>query len=152
MKIKHSILRKSPAIQRTMILSFSILIVVPLGLLTKVYLGPGYDWVNHSLGGVFYEIFFCLIAAIIFPAARPWKIAGGIFLMTAVLELLQLYHPPWLTVLRTFWIGHLLLGNSFSAWDFPYYLLGCLLGGLGISVINRYSSVFSKLEKEKSIL
>lgn len=152
MKIKHSIMRKSPAIQRITILLLSILIIVPLGLLTKVYLGPGHNWVNHSLGGVFYEIFFCLIAAIIFPAARPWKIAGWVFLMTAVLELFQLYHPPWLTVLRTFWFGHLLLGNSFSAWDFPHYLLGCVLGGLGIYVINRYSSVFNNLEKEKFIL
>jgi len=137
MRIKHSLMVKSLARQRTVILFFSVLIIVPLGLLTKTYHGPGRIWVNYSLGGVFYEIFFCLIVAIIFPAARPWKIAGWVFLITAVLELLQLYHPPWLTVLRTFWLGHLLLGNSFSVWDFPHYLLGCLLGGSGIYVINR---------------
>jgi hypothetical protein len=129
---------KSPAIKRSAVLLLSILFIIPLGLLTKVYLGPGHNWVNHFLGGVFYEIFFCLMAAIFFPAARPWKIAGWVFLITALLEFLQLYHPVWLEWLRATWLGHLLIGSTFNMWDFPHYLFGCALGGIGIYLINRY--------------
>lgn len=130
---------KSSTIKRSAVLVLSILFIIPQGLLTKVYLGPAQDWVNNSLGGIFYELFFCLVAAIIFPAVRPWKIAGWVFVITSLLEFLQLYHPPWLTGLRGFWIGHLLIGSTFSIWDFPHYLLGCLLGGFWVEGINRFS-------------
>ena len=124
--------------KRIAVLLLSILFIVPLGLMTKLYGGPGQNWVNYYLGGVFYEIFFCLVAALFFPTVGPWKIAGWVFVFTALLEFLQLYHPAWLISLRGFRLGHLLLGSSYNAWDFPYYLLGCVLGGLWVYGINRY--------------
>ena len=35
--------------------------LVPLGLYTKVYAGPVTAWVNNSLDGVFYVLFWCLL-------------------------------------------------------------------------------------------
>ena len=35
--------------------------LVPLGLYTKVYAGSAAAWVNNSLGGVFYVLFWCLL-------------------------------------------------------------------------------------------
>ena len=125
--------------KQKVVLVLSIFFIIPLGLLTKIYAGPLQNWVNYYLGGVFYEIFFCLVAALLFSAVHPWKIAGGVFLITTLLEFLQLYHPAWLTILRKFWLGQMLLGNTFNAWDFPHYLLGCILGGLWVYGINQCS-------------
>jgi hypothetical protein len=36
----------------------SLLVTVPVGVYTKFHQGPAADWVNNSLGGVFYEIFW----------------------------------------------------------------------------------------------
>jgi len=124
--------------KRIVVLLLSILVIVPLGLLTKYYIGPAQYWVNYYLGGLFYEIFFCLLAALFFPVVRPWKIAASVFLITVLLEFLQLYHPAWLTSLRGFRLGHYLLGSSYNAWDFLYYLLGCLLGGFWVHTINHF--------------
>jgi hypothetical protein len=50
--------------------------------------------------------------------------------ITCVLEILQLWHPPILEAMRDTWIGRLLLGSTFSWWDFPHYVLGSILGWL----------------------
>jgi hypothetical protein len=123
--------------KRIIALLLSILIIIPLGLSTKFYMGPGQNWVNHFLGGVFYEIFFCLLLALFLPTIPPLKIAGGVFAVTALLEFLQLYQSTWLTTVRSFWLGHLLLGSSYNVWDFPFYLLGCVIAGFWIDRINQ---------------
>jgi len=42
---------------------------------------------------------------------------------------LQLWHPPFLELIRsTFW-GRALIGTSFSWWDFPHYIFGSAIGG-----------------------
>ena len=104
--------------------------VVPVGFATKFYPGPGRAWVNNSLSGVFYEVFWCLTAAMVFPHARPRSIAGVVFVITAALEFLQLWHPPFLQSVRRSFIGASLLGDTFVASDFAYYVAGCIAGWL----------------------
>ena len=48
----------------------SLLVTIPVGVYTKFYQGPAADWVNNSLGGVFYEIFWCLLVFLVVPNAR----------------------------------------------------------------------------------
>lgn len=43
------------------LLTLSLLIVTPLGFLSKFYTGPARQWVNHYAGDVLYEIFWCLV-------------------------------------------------------------------------------------------
>ncbi len=105
-----------------------LLIIVPAGFLTKHYTGPAQDWVRNSSGGILYEIFWCLAAALAFPRWRPVWIAAGVFLITCSLEFLQLWHPVQLELLRTTLIGRTILGTSFTWSDFPYYLIGSLGG------------------------
>jgi hypothetical protein len=102
-------------------------LLVPLGFYTKAYSGPASVWVHHSLGGVLYVLFFSLFFSILFPAARPWKIALPVFLGTCGLECLQLWHPPILESLRSTFLGAALLGNSFSWPDLGHYLAGGFL-------------------------
>jgi hypothetical protein len=104
--------------------------LVPLGLYTKVYAGPAAAWVNNSLGGVFYVLFWCLLLFWLQSGLRPGRVALAVLAVTCLLEFLQRWHPPWLEGLRSFWLGQILLGTTFAWSDFPYYFIGAGLGWL----------------------
>lgn len=118
-------------------LLFMILLITPLGFASKFYGGPFEAWVNDSLGGVLYEIFWCFATAFFLPKVRPQKIALWVFITTCFLEVLQLWHPPFLTVIRSHFIGQTLLGTSFSWLDFPHYAAGCVLGWYLVNRLKR---------------
>lgn len=109
---------------------FSLLIIVPAGFYSKFYQGPAALWVNNSLSGVFYEIFWCLLIFLLLNKARPMRIAFAVLILTCFLEFLQLWHPPFLEYLRSFFIGQTILGTTFAWSDFPYYFLGSGIGWL----------------------
>ena len=111
----------------------SLFILSPLGFYTRFYGGPGSAWVQDYLGGILYEVFWCLMAFLIAPGARPQAIAGGVFVATSVLEALQLWHPPFLSALRGSFLGQVVLGTSFDGWDFLYYAVGCAGGWMWIT-------------------
>jgi Protein of unknown function (DUF2809) len=115
---------------------FLIFIIVPLGFATKFYNGWGEAWINNSLGGVLYVIFWCLVVFILKTKIKPKNIVIGVLLVTSFLETLQLWHPPFLQRLRSSFIGVTILGNSFVFSDFGYYIVGaiiayCILKKLG---------------------
>jgi hypothetical protein len=117
----------------------SILIITPIGFLSKFYQGPAASWVNDSLGGVFYEIFWCLVAFLFFPNSKPWKIATTILIVTCLLEFMQLWHPPFLQAIRSNFIGVTILGDSFTMSDFPYYFVGSGIGWVWLRWIKTQS-------------
>jgi len=108
----------------------ALLAVTAFGLGAKFYPGPGRWWVNNfGPASVAYEVFFMLLALLVVPrrgAVTP--IAVGVCVMTCILELLQLWQPPWLQAVRSGFLGGALLGNEFSWWDLPAYPIGCTLG------------------------
>jgi len=124
-----------------LLISLVLMIIVPLGFLTKFYSGPAQLWVNNSLGGLFYEIFWCLVFAFILPETRPIKIAIWIFSITCLLEFLQLWHPSFLEWIRSNYLGRTILGNSFNWNDFIYYFLG---SSLGYAILSLFKNLPSK--------
>ena len=112
-----------------------LLLITTIGFYTKFYSGPGASWVNDSLGGVFYEIFWCLIIFLFFHNTKSWKITVSVFITTCALEFLQLWHVSILEYLRSFFIGQTILGNSFSWFDFIYYFIGSGIGYLILTCI-----------------
>jgi hypothetical protein len=102
--------------------------LVLLGLATKLYAGPGAGWVSGSAGGVLYVAFWVLVVLALWPSLPPARVAGAVFLVTSALELLQLWQPAWLAPVRASFVGHALLGSTFSGLDFPHYALGALVG------------------------
>ena len=127
---------KSKKIRWTLI---SILIIVPLGIYSKFYSGQAARWVNDSLGGVLYVIFWCLFAFLFLSNTKPWKIATAVFAVTCFLEFLQLWHPPLLEFLRSNFVGRTILGTTFTWSDFPYYLVGCGIGWLWMKSLQKSS-------------
>jgi hypothetical protein len=106
----------------------ALIVIFPLGFFTKFYSGPGHSWFNDSLGGLLYEIFWCLVAFFLLPRAKPIVISLWVLAITCALEFLQLWHPPFLELMRSNFIGRTIIGNSFNPMDFPYYFAGSALG------------------------
>ena len=106
----------------------SLVVLIPLGIGTKLYQGPGERWFHNFAGAVLYEIFWILLVVFLWPRASPLRVCLGVLFATVVIECLQLWHPAWLTAIRATLVGRGLLGSTFSYWDFPYYILGCALG------------------------
>jgi len=122
--------------RRTLVGFASLAIVVPAGLYGKRYYhGPAEHWVHDSVGGVIYEILWCLVVAICRPNWRPERIAAGVLTVTCLLEFLQLWHPPLLEALRANFLGRTILGSYFDWSDFPYYFVGSALGYLWLRLI-----------------
>lgn len=124
--------------KKTLVISVLILLIlVPLGFYTKMYSGPGHEWVNNKLGGVLYELFWCLLFFILLPKAKPFPIAIWVFIFTCALEFVQLLNNSWLEIIRANFIGQTILGHSFSWSDFPYYFAGSLIGYVLMKWISR---------------
>jgi hypothetical protein len=117
-----------------------LLLITPLGFYTKIYSGPGASWVNNSLGGLFYEIFWCLIFFLFFQNAKAHTIAAVVFITTCFLEVLQLWHPEFLEIIRGNFIGRTVLGTSFSLYDFIYYFIGSGIGYLILTRLQRFKN------------
>ena len=116
-----------------------IVIITPIGFISKFYSGPGAYWVNNSLGGILYEIFWCLVVFLFLPKARAYFIASSVFIITSILEILQLWHPPFLQAIRNTFIGRTLIGTSFVWSDFLYYIVGCSIGLLMKHLIRKFN-------------
>ena len=120
---------RSPGLRR---LVPALAAVTAAGFAAKLYRGPGESWANDSLAGLLYVVFWCLAAAICWPRAAPGRIALIVLAATCALEVLQLWHPPWLARARATFAGAALLGTTFVASDFVYYAIGAAVGRLGI--------------------
>ena len=116
----------------------SLIALIPMGLASKYYQGPFAAWANNSLGGVFYEMFWVLLIVLIQPKLSPGWVAFWVFVVTSSLEFAQLWKPPFLEIIRATLLGRLLLGTTFSWWDFPYYIIGCGLAWLGLKSLKYY--------------
>jgi uncharacterized protein DUF2809 len=123
-------------LRRIFLLLLSLAAIVPLGFYSKLaYHGPAAHLVHDSLAGALYEVFWCLALALLLPRWKPARIAAVVLAATCVLEFLQLWHPPLLEWLRSFFIGRAILGSSFDWWDFPWYFAGSALGWAWLRVI-----------------
>ena len=116
---------------------FLLLLITPIGFYSKFYSGPAADWVNDSLGGVFYEIFWCLLVFLFFVNIKARVIATSVFIVTCFLEVLQLWHPEFLEIIRSYFIGRTVLGTSFNLYDFIYYFIGSGIGYLILTLLQK---------------
>ena len=120
---------------RRLVILILLLVIVPLGLFSKAYLGIGQTWVNNYLGDILYEIFWCLFFFWFFPNRRAIVIIPvTVFIVTSSIEVSQLFFNRVPTELRETIIWKLLLGSVFVWWDFPHYALGSVLGW---SILNK---------------
>ncbi len=125
--------------RRTLIL-LCLIVITPLGLLSKAYTGIGQQWVQDYSGDVLYEIFWCLVIFWFMTPVKDLKklknitikIALWVFAITCVIEVSQLWFYLVPDAIRSSLVWRLLLGSGFAWWDFPHYALGSLIGWWGI--------------------
>lgn len=113
----------------------SLLLVVPLGMGTKIYTGPLSEWIRGSLGGVLYEVFWCLVGLGLKPRAGTLRITLTVCAVTCCLEFLQLWHPTLLEAVRATLIGRSLIGDMFDWSDFGGYFIGSAIGWAWINTL-----------------
>lgn len=117
-----------------------IIILIPLGLLTKFYSGPGEGWINNQLGGLFYVTFLAVLLYILFQLWKPVNILYPVItalVITSFLEFMQLWKHPVLENIRSTFLGRTIVGNSFNPEDFLFYLMGAALAYFLILWCNR---------------
>ena len=115
-----------------------LILIIPFGFYIKLYSGAGHEWMNNKLGGVLYEIFWCLVFYILLPKSKPAKIAIWVLIITCALEFVQLLDNSLLEIIRSDFIGQTIIGNSFTWSDFPYYFIGSVLGYLILKNLEKY--------------
>ncbi len=116
----------------------SLCIITPLGFLLWWYDGPGRVWFNYYATGMLYVVFWCLVVFFFWPRRKnAAKIAVGVFVVTCVLEVLQLWEPVFLEKVRATFLGAVLIGTCFVWWQFPHYVLGSLVGFLWLRMLGR---------------
>jgi len=109
---------------------FTLVLLVIAGVSCKAYTGPMAGWVQDSLAGVVYVVFWSLAVRLLAPTASPARIALSVLAATCALEFMQLWHPPFLEYVRSLALGQILIGTTFSWWDFPHYVAGAGVGWL----------------------
>lgn len=113
-----------------------VIILIPIGLLTKAYSGIGSEFVTNYLGGVVYVVFFIMLASSVFPKASPLKISLIVLCITCLLELSQLIHTPTLELFRKNFVFRALFGSTFNPFDFIWYSVGALCGLFLVLFVN----------------
>jgi hypothetical protein len=84
---------------------------------------------------VLYVAFWILLAMAFAPARWLLRVSLTVLSLTCLLEFLQLWHPPWLEAIRGSFLGHALLGSTFTWLDFPHYALGASAGAALASAV-----------------
>ncbi|MFQ5806564.1 MAG: DUF2809 domain-containing protein [Phycisphaerae bacterium] len=126
-----------------LLLAATVGLVVPAGLFVKFGVsGPLREWAFRYGAAMLYEVFWILLLRLLFRRVAPAATALGVCVATCILETLQLWKPPWLQAIRRTFAGGILLGTTFDAVDFLYYVLGSLLGYLILRGIVSWSSRF----------
>ena len=126
---------------------FSLCIVTPAGFLFKFYAGAGHKWFNDYGAGLLYEIFWCLVVFFFIPYRKYiTRIALWVLVITCILETLQLWHPPFLQLIRSTFLGSALIGTTFVWWDFPHYVLGCAIAWVLMKALADSTTCDEKVE------
>ena len=103
-----------------------ILIVIVLGIIARDNMAP--HGIHPYLGDTLYGLMWFLVFGFLFKDIAPWKAFVMGMLACYTIEALQLYDSPFLDYIKTYEIGALLLGFTFSWSDIMSYTLGGILG------------------------
>ena len=100
--------------KRVLIL-LALLLIIPLGIFSKVYAGIGQEWVQDYSGDVLDEIFWCLLIFWFIPASKNstklGQIAAWVFAVTCTIEVSQIWFYLAPVTIRSsfFWLKQRLI-------------------------------------------
>ncbi len=110
-----------------LIAAFILLALIPVGIFSKFYQGPFYNWV-HFYSGDIISVSFVFFLLKFFSPRIPNIFCGSLtFLIAVCIEFSQLLKFPVLLELRKQFLVSIIIGQQFDMQDFAYYLLGVFL-------------------------
>jgi hypothetical protein len=102
--------------------------VVALGLASRRYPGLFPAFLGKYPGDALWALMvFCGLGFII-PGRSAMRLAVCALLISYVDEFTQIYQAPWINGIRGTYVGHLILGSTFSCFDMLAYTLGVAIG------------------------
>lgn len=93
----------------------------------RCYRGWGQYWVKDYVSGIVYVMVLSVAMFTVLPSRKNTvRIPLIVFMLTCILEFLQLYKPPILQAFRATLIGQALIGTTFVWLQFPFYIAGAI--------------------------
>ena len=103
-------------------------LVIGAGLLWRSELVPLPSLLAKYGGDLLWALVVFLGFGFVFRRSSTVQVALGAVCFAWSVEFLQLYHAPWIDVIRSTRLGQLVLGTSFNSPDLIAYVIGIALG------------------------
>lgn len=107
-----------------------MVLLVALGLPSRTMRNSLPPWYVQYFGDYLWAMLIFFGLALIRPRWGTLKVLTAAILFTCVIEVTQLFHPPWLQYLRSIKICALVLGHGFLWSDLVAYTLGISTGAI----------------------
>lgn len=105
-----------------------IITVILMGLCSRRYSEHLPGFVGIYAGDTLWALMVFLFAGFLFKRWPAIKIAIVSIVISFLIEISQLYHSPWIDMVRKTRLGGLVLGFGFLWSDLLCYLIGVLIG------------------------
>jgi hypothetical protein len=110
--------------------AISGVLTVGLGLIWRSSLLPISPFLTKYGGDALWALLVFFLVRFIQPRTSVVLSALVAFGFSVCIEASQLYHAPWIDLIRGTRLGSLILGNTFNWPDIPAYAVGIVLGAL----------------------
>lgn len=110
--------------------AFTAALTIGAGLLWRSRLLPLTEFLAKYGGDSLWALVVFWGLGFAFRRSTTTRIALGTVGIAWCVELLQLYHAPWIDGVRSTRLGHLVLGSSFNGPDLLAYVIGAAMGAL----------------------
>lgn len=104
---------------------------------------PVPELVRDASGSICYVLAGAIVIRWAIPQAGAFRPALAAFVLTCIVEFLQLWKPPALAAARRTLPGRLVLGTDFAWEDFPAYAAGFLLSWWILQLTRRRAAAAS---------
>ncbi len=103
-----------------------VVVVILLGLASRTRFAP--PFAHEYVGDALYALMIFFGFGFLFPKFPTLKIAALALAFCCLIEISQLYHAPWIDVIRHTRLGGLILGFGFLWSDLICYFMGVSFG------------------------
>lgn len=105
-----------------------IVIVIGVGLATRRFPDLVPDFLGKSPGDALWGLMVYLGWGLFFRRWNPMALGCSALASCWAVEFSQLYQAPWINEIRSYRLGHLVLGSGFHWPDLPAYAVGVGVG------------------------
>ena len=108
--------------------SVAFIVVVALGLASSKYPGLFPAFLGKYPGDALWALMVFCGLGFLSPDLPTLRLAAYALLISYVDEVTQIYQAPWINDIRRTYVGHLILGSTFSWFDMAAYTVGVAFG------------------------